>query len=262
MGQLHAAGRRQGHLALAAEVARVRDGAERQDAHDGAKAAERLRRTAEPRPSCGKRTPGDPLEGRCRQGHHPVAGRDRRGPGPQRGDRPRRGGGSGGPRVPARPGATRETLGDGLRFHFAALPTQRARAVLLHVLPRQRGPAEQSSRPPGLAAPGGGPPATIHRHRRPLHRRPIAKGASRVLRHDHVSRREVRAHPRHAREERPGGQHRDCSHFRSRRDGGRTRLVAEDVLLRAVGTGPAAGVVAGPLCRKAGGSAAPPPTST
>ena len=46
----------------------------------------------------------------------------RRGPGPQPGDRPRRGGRSGGPRLPARPGATGKTLGDGLRFHFAALP--------------------------------------------------------------------------------------------------------------------------------------------
>ena len=247
---------------MAAEVARVRHGAERQDAHDGAKAAERLRRTAEPRPSCGKRTPGDPLEGRCRQGNYPVAGRDRRGPGPQRVDRPRRGGGSGGPRVPARPGAAGKTLGGGVRFHFASLPTQRARAVLLHVLPRQRGPAEQPSRPPGLAAPGGGPPATIHGHRRPLYRRPTAEGAGRVLRHDHVSRREVRAHPRHAREERPDGQHRDRPHFRSRRDGGRTRLVAEDVLLRAVGPRATANVVARPSCRKAGGSAAPLPTST
>ena len=66
------------------------------------------------------------------------------------------------------PGAAGEALGDGVRFHFTALPTQRARAVLLHVLPRQRGPAEQPSRPPGLAAPGGGPPATIHGHREAL----------------------------------------------------------------------------------------------
>ena len=184
----------------------IRHGAERQDAHDGTKAPERLRRSAQPRPARGKRSTLCSA-GRTASARAVAPWPDVLDAGPGRSevidhDEAVE---SAAHDYLQDPVTTGKALGDGLRLHIAALSTQRARALLLHVLPRQRGPAGQSARPPGLAAPGGGATTAIHGHWRSLHRRPAAEGAGGVLRHDHVSRREVRAHPRHAREDRPGG---------------------------------------------------------